>query len=577
MVISTKGISSVDIVSNVSKANSKSKSEEKASDSFSSIINMTSNELNKDTSGNFNKSTDSITSANDVNKNQSDKKISLTSEKKTNDDSESNISGKKTPDNVKNSKNDVDQSANTESDKNIKNEDDVNTNDVIISDESADNEAEIDDFVVVNTYNENLIEGVQVESIQAEDVQAEDVHTPFMPVIDETDDIVKISSVLPDKTEDTDKKIDDIISEFAAELANLINDIKNIIEQKLDVTDDDINDAMSSLGLGSGDLLNTENVNEIVFEIQDVSEVDILINEQIASLVKDIDSTVSDMIREFEAFDIEAEDFLNNETLENKYIPVDTEGNVLNEVQVSLKDIIEKVDEISNEEDIELADYKATDYSDISQNADNINDDVKITVNNGADNQTSKDGSSESFDTMSESIINNLSNAINEVVAEDVEGTQAFTEDIQQADILRQVVDEIKANISNDVTTLDMRLNPESLGKVQITVSSRNGVMEAHIVAETEAAKNAIEANIATLRETLNNQDLKVEAVEVTIANYGFFEDEQQGMAEGDKQNNNNSRNGHVNSNGMADETSSDEPLETEILRAQGSSVSYSI
>ena len=502
MAISTKGINTVDVVSNISRVNSKSESSEKAADSFSNIMNMTSNNFNNSVSDNTGKNVDSIAPAKDLKKNVSDNKPF--------DDT------KKTDNNVK-------------SDNKI---------------ENSDKTAKADD------------------GRKAADKP--DVKTN---VVDKSEDI-----------NDIDDELEDVVSQFAAELVKLIEKIQDVIEEKLGVSDEDIEGALAALGLNATDMLNSENLSDVILNVEGASEVDILIDEQLATLVEDINNTVVEMIQEFEAFDIESADFSDALALDDKLIPSDLGAQ--GDVHVSLRDIVNKADEIIAEDEIEInEDEDEPGYSDISETADNINDDVKITVNNNVQSQSSGENNagSNSFDRASESIINNLNNAINEIINEDVEGTQNFTEDVQQADILRQVVDEIKANISTDVTTLDMRLNPESLGRVQITVSTRNGVMEAHIVAENEAAKNAIEANLATLRETFNNQDLKVEAVEVTIANYGFFEEEQQGAAEGEN-NNNNSRNNRVNSGiDTSDEGSSDEQLETEILRAQGSSVSYSI
>ncbi|MBQ8923671.1 MAG: flagellar hook-length control protein FliK [Lachnospiraceae bacterium] len=506
MAISTKGINTVDVVSNVSIVNSKSKASEKATDSFSSIMNMTSNNFNKSVGDDTSNNVDSIAPAKDVSKNVSDNKSSDDA-KKTNDSAKTDNKTERADKTVK-----ADDNSKT-SDKS-----DVKTNSV---DETSDKSNDVNDI---------------------------------------------------------DDKLEDAITQFATELVKLIEKIQDVLEEKLGVSDEDIEASLTTLGLNATDLLNSENVSNVVLDIEGASEVDILIDEQLATLVEDINNTVAEMIQEFEAFDIESADFSDALALDDKLIPSDLGAQ--GDVHVSLKDIVNKADEIIAEDEIEInEDEDEPGYSDISETADNINDDVKITVNNNVQSQSSGENNagSNSFDRASESIINNLNNAINEIINEDVEGTQNFTEDVQQADILRQVVDEIKANISTDVTTLDMRLNPESLGRVQITVSTRNGVMEAHIVAENEAAKNAIEANLATLRETFNNQDLKVEAVEVTIANYGFFEEEQQGAAEGEN-NNNNSRNNRVNSGiDTSDEGSSDEQLETEILRAQGSSVSYSI
>ena len=128
--------------------------------------------------------------------------------------------------------------------------------------------------------------------------------------------------------------------------------------------------------------------------------------------------------------------------------------------------------------------------------------------------------------------------------------------------------------MSRETTSLELQLNPEHLGKVQISVSTRNGIMQAQIVTENEAARHAVEASMASLRETFDNQGLKVEAVEVMVATYEFFGNgkEQQGSPKGQ----NADRAGRNISGNFADEDIEDaEQLEQEMMQAQGNTVSY--
>jgi DNA invertase Pin-like site-specific DNA recombinase len=62
----------------------------------------------------------------------------------------------------------------------------------------------------------------------------------------------------------------------------------------------------------------------------------------------------------------------------------------------------------------------------------------------------------------------------------------------------------------------------ESLGKVNLTIHSKEGVMTAHFVVENQISKEAIESQLSTLRETLNQQGIKVEGIEVTVSAYAF-------------------------------------------------------
>ena len=79
-----------------------------------------------------------------------------------------------------------------------------------------------------------------------------------------------------------------------------------------------------------------------------------------------------------------------------------------------------------------------------------------------------------------------------------------------------------KLSVGNQISTMEMQLNPENLGKVFVTVTSHHGEISAHIAAQTEAAKEVIESQISQFRENLTQSGIKVQAVEVTIASHEF-------------------------------------------------------
>ncbi len=102
----------------------------------------------------------------------------------------------------------------------------------------------------------------------------------------------------------------------------------------------------------------------------------------------------------------------------------------------------------------------------------------------------------------------------------EMDGT--ITQITQLRDIANQIVDRIRITMTTDQTSMEMQLNPENLGKVNLSVQSKNGVMTAHFVVQNEISKEAIESQMHILRESLQNQGVKVEAIEVTVSNQAF-------------------------------------------------------
>jgi len=95
----------------------------------------------------------------------------------------------------------------------------------------------------------------------------------------------------------------------------------------------------------------------------------------------------------------------------------------------------------------------------------------------------------------------------------------------QIRDIANQIIEQIKITIRPLQTSMEMDLHPEHLGKVSLNLISREGLVTAQFATENRVAKEAIESNIQILRENLENQGVKVEAIEVTIMEYSLNKD----------------------------------------------------
>lgn len=116
-----------------------------------------------------------------------------------------------------------------------------------------------------------------------------------------------------------------------------------------------------------------------------------------------------------------------------------------------------------------------------------------------------------------------------------VEVTQTVVQTrIDVEDIMRQVSQMTKIMVSQTESSIEMQLNPANLGKVYLQVVSREGVITAQLAAQNEAVKEALESQVAILKENMNQQGIKVEAIEVTIASHEFernLEQNQQNQA----------------------------------------------
>ena len=110
-------------------------------------------------------------------------------------------------------------------------------------------------------------------------------------------------------------------------------------------------------------------------------------------------------------------------------------------------------------------------------------------------------------------IAGNLSQNIQDVFANAVQEAAQ----VNPVEVVRQVVDAVKVIQKESLQSIEVQLNPENLGKLHITVSARNGVLTAEIATQNEQVKRAVESQMSMLKENLESQGIKVDAVEITV------------------------------------------------------------
>lgn len=96
-------------------------------------------------------------------------------------------------------------------------------------------------------------------------------------------------------------------------------------------------------------------------------------------------------------------------------------------------------------------------------------------------------------------------------------------------EIIDQINAYIRQNTAAHITEWQMQLNPENLGTVSLNVTAKEGAVTAQFTTQNEAVKAVMEAQIMILKENLEQQGVKVEAVEVTVASHEFEQNLQQG------------------------------------------------
>ena len=365
------------------------------------------------------------------------------------------------------------------------------------------------------------------------------------------------------KTDDiTDEKItEDVISN----VVEAYNQIINTIAENLDCTTEEVEQAMDDLGISADDLLNTQNINQLICKITDTSDMaEVITNPILSENIKDIYSEINGIVSKFEE-----KNGITNEELKDllsQLIPEETKSNS--------EELIVNKENIVGTTETDITNENKTEDNFISQDINKTNETVKTQETNDASNSSLSEKNSSQEDTeLNENNIVDLVGNIKETIVESISDVDAEIAD----KIVKQITDDIQLYAKADTTSLEIQLEPESLGKVSLTVASKAGVVSAQLSVQNEVAKEAIESQMSTLKETLNNQGIKIEAIEVTIASKEF----EQNL---DKKGNSSEQGGNKHHRHISDEElaeingikKNEETVMESMLKDMGNTVSYS-
>lgn len=366
-----------------------------------------------------------------------------------------------------------------------------------------------------------------------------------------------------------EQKIDDTDIEKA--VAEAYSQIINVIADALNANPDEIKGIINELDINLNALSDNQNVIKIVSKYLGINNpVNVLTNDEAINAVKEINQSISEIINE-----LKDEFAITDDGLKDLLSKIDTVRDTEN-----IEDIInDETGNVDASDDI----IKVSDENNNKINIDSENDNIvpeKTTVKNeenanaGNNKEFNNDRESKSElylnENGMESIVSNLKNTITDNI---------LTEDGIADKIIKQITDDIRLYAKADTTALEIQLEPETLGKVGITVTSKAGTITAQLVVQNEVAKEAIESQMATLKESFASQDIKVDAVEVTIASKEFEQNLDKGAGNSSEQNKNKRRK-HISTEELAEINGTATDKETSIdnvLKEMGTTVNYSV
>lgn len=382
------------------------------------------------------------------------------------------------------------------------------------------------------------------------------------------------SKAVENDTEISNPAVDDDISKENLEQAVcLLTNVVLFVMDQTQMSFGELNEQLENLGMDWSDLTNLEGIKDFFLQTKGIDASDLLVDE---TLNQELQSFIQEWQDIFAAQDV----------------PVDDVSQIIDSVDEDLLDDMITTQMIPVEEtNGEPATQRMPDEGKTVQDNATIFTDsnpkepviTKVNISNDPAGQQNESYSQQDAESTTEDtvkvqdvtetkevvnpILQNIQDALNEVTSTE------HTDNVNKPQpVVEQIVEQVRVHMNQDTTSMELQLYPEHLGKIQIHVVSKDGVMTARIAAETEQAKQAIENGLANLKEAFEQRDLKVEAVEVMVATAGF--EKGQDQQETPEQKRAGGKTGKLVYSDTEEEES-EEQAETERMRMTGSSVSY--
>lgn len=327
--------------------------------------------------------------------------------------------------------------------------------------------------------------------------------------------------------------------------------LKDVLEEKLGVSEEELAQAMETLGLTVLDLMEPANLAQLVMELtgsQDGSE--LLLSTEFQSLLVQVEELSESLMAQLNLTPEEFSQFAEQlKTLQGeipKEVPNTQESLIQPEADSQQipdqgkEDSLVIQSQTTGQEAAEMVQDGADIPEEPVEDAGEINAEVQKSRqqdSQGATEQEMSEDTGSRKETLSgkaepgmEKPASQSQNQVNYQTTvqtvnngQHVEMVQTVTQtSIDMESLMRQISQMTKISVTQAQSSIEMQLNPANLGKVYLQVIAKDGVITAQLAAQNEAVKEALESQILTLRENMTQQGMKVEAIEVTIASHEF-------------------------------------------------------
>jgi len=384
--------------------------------------------------------------------------------------------------------------------------------------------------------------------------------------VEETESNAEANDVQEVSKEETDKidaeKTDEILSKEDVE--EVVEELLTRISEVMNVSPQDIQNALEELGMDAQELLNPENIPALVVALTEgADELSVMTNEEMFANVQEITSKVEELLA-----GLSAESGMSFEEIQEALAKLAQDSAMAQE---------DKVYTNANPSDVLSAEEVAVTLENSSLER------MQDTAETGRDTRQS------TADDNAQGNTNEQQMTFAQTVAERLEQTVAKTDTVVSSyttteAVMNQIQDAIRVIQSQDMTEMELQLHPASLGNLKVQIAAKEGVVTAVFTTENEMVRAALESQMVTLKENFAQQGIKVEAVEVTVASHAFEQNLNGDESHANEQSAPEKRRGSrritlsdLTMDNPEEELSDEDRIVAEMMRENGNTVDYTV
>lgn len=388
----------------------------------------------------------------------------------------------------------------------------------------------------------------------------------------------KASEQLKEKSKEVEtakgeKEMEEAVQKAAEEMVGKV-------AETFEVTVEEVEAVLETLGLNVMDLLNPENLTQVVLALNpECDALTLMTNEELYADLKALMDMAQEwkgqIAQEFQLSEEEMTQVLNT-VKEQLVSQAPVEMDVMETVNAQENDTVEEKQKV-NFQQTEVTEAETSVYDGTVIPKTENTQELRSNSSKTGEQTGNEHAGAQSFQqNFVEQLAEAVENASSETTSYGVRGQ----------DIINQITEQIRVHVKQDTTEMELQLHPASLGSVKVQLTSAGGVLTAVFTTENETVKAALESQLIQLKENFAQQGLKVESVEVNVSAQGFERslDEQEQEQRRFEENRSRKGNRRIRLNGMeeaeellGEEMTADDRIVADMMIRNGNTVDYTV